>query len=65
MAELLAVGPTQRDAAWTEELRESAQRIAGLMQGPLLPENAAVASTQAQMAPPYPGDLPPMVSKPF
>ncbi len=51
------------EPAWTEELRESARRIASQMQGPM-PVDAVGA--RDQIVPGLPFDLPPpMVSKPF
>lgn len=48
---------------WTGELRESTQRIASLMQGPVLPEGPG---TMTQIVPRVPFELPPpMVSVPF
>lgn len=50
---------------WTVELRESSQRIASVMQGPVLPDSPESAGASAQIAP-LPAVLPPpMVSKPF
>lgn len=48
------------EPAWTEELRESAQRIASLMQGPPLQENPDAAGAVGQIAPALPADLPPL-----
>ena len=51
------------ETAWTRELRESAQSIASMMQGPPLPESD---EARGQIVPGLPFDLPPpMVSKPF
>lgn len=51
---------------WTVELRESAQRIASLLQGPVLPATAGDAGGPDQIVPLLPPDLPPsMVSEPF
>lgn len=48
---------------WTRELRESAQSIASMMQGPPLPESEEAIG---QIVPGLPFDLPPpIVSKPF
>lgn len=67
------------DPFWIEELRDSARRMASLMQGPLLPgvQGTAVAvgavgavgritPSLGQIKPAFPADLPPpIVSKPF
>jgi predicted Zn-dependent protease len=54
------------DPYWIEELRESAGRMASLMQGPLLPENTGAAHASGQITPAVSPDLPPpIVSKPF
>ena len=51
------------ETAWTRELRESAQSIASMMQGPPLPE---LDEASAQIVPGLPFDLPPpIVSRPF
>ena len=51
------------ETTWTRELRESAQSIASMMQGPPLPESD---EARGQIVPGLPFDLPPpMVSKPF
>lgn len=51
------------EPGWTVELRESAQRIATLMQGPMAPEAFAAVD---QIVPAVPFELPPpMVSRPF
>lgn len=51
------------ETAWIRELRESAQNIASLMQGPPLPESDEVRD---QIVAGLPFDLPPpMVSRPF
>lgn len=51
------------EPGWTAELRESAQRIASLMQGPVLPDPGG---NRDQMVPRSLLDLPPpLVSKPF
>ncbi|MCK9382102.1 MAG: M48 family metalloprotease [Sulfuritalea sp.] len=54
------------EPGWTEELRESARHIAGLMQGPVFPETPGAAGVLSQSAPKGPADLPPpIISKPF
>jgi hypothetical protein len=54
------------EAAWTEELRQSARRIASLMQGPVLPETPAPVGAMGQIEPALPSGLPPpIVSQPF
>jgi len=54
------------EPGWTEELRESARRIASLMQGPVLSETYGPASALDQIVPALPVNLPPpIVSKPF
>lgn len=54
------------EPSWTEELRESARRVAGLMQGPLLPETPPAVGVLGQIAPELPFDLPPpLISRPF
>ncbi len=61
------------DASWTVELRDSARRMASLMQGPQLPEllgdagaSGRITPALGQITPALPGDLPPpIVSKPF
>lgn len=54
------------EPAWTEELRESTRRVAGLTQGPLLPENPPAVGMLGQVAAELPSDLPPpVVSRPF
>lgn len=51
------------EQSWTAELRESTQRIASLMQGPVMPDGPAAMS---QIMPEPPVELPPpMVSAPF
>jgi len=51
---------------WTDELRESARRVASLMQGPVLPETLGSVGALGQIAPALPFDLPPpLVSKPY
>ena len=54
------------EPGWTGELRESARRIAGLMQGPVLPEPPRSVGILSQIEPRLSLDLPsPMVSRPF
>jgi hypothetical protein len=54
------------DPFWIEELRDSARRVASLMQGPPLPESSRPAGASGQVMPALPPDLPPpIVSKPF
>lgn len=62
--QLQAMRPALPDEAeWSRELRESTQRIASLMQGPILQDPA---EARDQTAPGLPFELPPpMVSKPF
>jgi len=51
------------ETSWTRELRESAQSIASMMQGPPLPESD---EADGQIIPGLPFDLPPpIVSRPF
>ncbi len=55
--------PLAEEPDWLVELRESTQRIATLLQGPPMPENAGTA---VQVLPTPPFVLPPpMISKPF
>lgn len=54
------------EPVWTEELRDSARRIASLMQGPALPEHFRMPDAMDQIAPALPPDIrPSAVSKPF
>ena len=54
------------EPAWTEELRESAKRIASLMQGPVLPESPVAADASGGIDSRSPAGLPPpIVSRPF
>lgn len=64
--QLAALRPALPDEPdWTVELRESAQRIASLMQGPMLPDILDLPAVPGQIVP-LPYDLPPpMVSRPF
>jgi hypothetical protein len=58
--------PLTEEPAWTKELRESAQHIGSLMQGPVLPENPEAVGGSGQITPSLPVDVPsPMVGKPF
>jgi len=51
---------------WTVELRDSTRRIAGLMQGPPLPEDPEAVGALSQIAPRLAFEMPPpLVSKPF
>ena len=54
------------EPAWTEDLRESAKRIASLMQGPVLPVSPAAADVSGRIDTRSPAGLPPpIVSQPF
>lgn len=54
------------DSAWLKELRESTERIAGQMQGPMLPESQLADAPRLQIAPELALDgAQPMVSAPF
>ncbi|MDK9703903.1 MAG: M48 family metalloprotease [Sulfuritalea sp.] len=54
------------EPSWTEELRESARRIAALMQGPVLPETPGSVGALGQADPALPFGLPPpIVVKPY
>lgn len=54
------------EADWTVELRESALRVASLMQGPAFAEDPRAVGILSQIEPRLSLDLPPpMVSKPF
>jgi Zn-dependent protease with chaperone function len=54
------------EPAWTEELRESARRIASLVQDQVLPESSGAVGEEGKIAPRFPADLPPpIVNKPF
>ena len=58
--------PLPDEPSWIVELRESAQRVASLMQGPPLPDARGALSVAGWIAPDYPAGLPPpMVIKPF
>jgi hypothetical protein len=63
--QLEALRPALPDESdWTAELRDSARRIASLMQGPL-PEAPAAAVSPDQIVPKLPALPPSAVSKPF
>lgn len=50
------------DPAWTGELRESTQRIASLMQGPVPPESSGTVGILGRVDPMLPADLPPYIT---
>ena len=65
--QLEALRPALPDEpAWTEELRQSARRIASLMQGPVLPDASRPMGTLGQAGTASAFDLPPpIVIKPY
>lgn len=57
--------PVPEEPSWTEELRESTQRMASLMQGPVLPKTQWDKGVLGQVALVQPDLPPPVVSEPF